>query len=86
LRDLSRYRANSGLENRKTIDWENVSVDAIPLGIPTSIFADYQLQTREDPKAYDYPIRGRISPDCAKTPTRARVLSLLDKLIPDINS
>ena len=51
------------------------NVDAIPLGIPTTGFAWYRLRIRRDLTAYDYPIQGWISPVCAKTPTRARLLS-----------
>ena len=61
-------------------------VDAIPFGILTTGFAEHRLRIIRDPTRHDGPIQGRISQDYAKTPTGARLLSLADKLIPDINS
>jgi hypothetical protein len=41
------------------------------LGYPDFHIADYQLQIRDDLKAYDDPVQGRISLDGVRIPTRA---------------
>jgi len=63
-----------------------IIVDAIPLGIPTTGFAEHRLWIRRDPTRHSGPIQGGISQDYVKTSTGARLLSLADKLIPAINS
>jgi len=49
---------------------------AILLGFPTTRYAGYRIRTEEDLNVHDSPIQGRISEDCAKTLTRARLCNL----------
>jgi hypothetical protein len=55
---------------------KRVSIDAIPPSIPTLGITDNRLRIREDPKAYDSLIGGRISLDYTKILSRPCLLSL----------